>query len=145
MRKALLLLGLAAAWVGAGNGSGYVAAINDAAGIYTHMQRQLFETPVLKVNRGDQLQVLGEAERFYKVQSANGTSGWIEKQLVRKVSSKSINFREAIVEGYIETPNSVLIFGNDSSEPELLTLKRSFKESLSENIDHETASRLTDE
>lgn len=145
MRKALLFMVTAAACLSAGTGSNYVVALQDNVGIFKNHPRKLYESPVLIIDKTEQVRVIAENDKMYKVRTANGQEGWLEKNAVKKVSSKSISFADAFVDGYVETPNSVIIFDTDEPEPEMLHLKRSFKEHLSENIDHETASRLTEE
>jgi hypothetical protein len=143
MRKLILTLGVMAAVVNAGNGKNYVVAIEDNVGIYEHQTRKLFETPIFTVGKTDRLLVVGNEKGKIEVRSAAGKTGWVDKNRMRSASSRAFFFDDASVIGYFDNPTPVYIFDGTESDTDPLRLERSFRDCLSQNVDRETADRLT--
>ncbi len=142
MRKLLLMLCTVVMAVEAGNGIRFVAAETDGIGVYRNRTRQLFETPLFTVGTADRLLVVEAGDSAMKIRSASGATGWVERNRMRTVSSRSIVFGNTAVDGYIDTPDMLVI--TDGSEPAqgAIRLERSFRDNLAENLDRETALRL---
>lgn len=144
MRTLLLALGTLAAVVGAVSGERYVVTTQDNVGLYEHQTRKLFERPVVKVDKNDQLAVVAENKRHTQVRTRNGSTGWIENRLIQSKSARSFVFEDAQVQGYLDNPQSVYLLDATDPESEMLRLDRSFKDNLSENIDKETVNRIVE-
>ena len=77
------------------------------------------------------------------MRSADGAIGRVDKDHVRKAPSRSIIFENTHVTGYTDNPGMVVILDGDGLPDAMLQLDRSFREHLRENVDRETAERMT--
>jgi hypothetical protein len=122
-------------------GQSYVSAKKRDTGIYENEVRKLNEQALLRVGPDDRLTVLEESRNAYKV-DFNGQRGWVEKGAVVKVGkSKTFVFDNADVIGYLDNPTPVYIIDADDPNANPITLDRSFKDALRENVDRETVER----
>lgn len=120
----------------------YVQVKEGLVGVYKNQVRQVYEEALFKVGPDDRMLVLDTKGDSYKVQNAEGQSGWIEKRLVIQLGkSKSFTFESAEVIGYLDNPTPVYILDSDDPNAERIYLDRSFKEALRDNVDHETVAR----
>ncbi len=117
----------------------------DGVGIYKNDTRQLYEEPIMTVGTSDRLQILDSKKDMHKVKTADGTIGWVEKKAVGVLSgkSKTFVFDNAEVVGYLDNPTPVYIIDTDDPNADPISLDRSFKDALRENIDKETVERQT--
>jgi len=125
-------------------GKKYVQAKESIVGVYKNQVRQMYEEALFKVGPDDRLLVLDNKGDSYKVQSAEGQTGWVEKRLVIQLGkSKTFTFESAEVIGYLDNPTPVYILDSDDPNAERIYLDRSFKEAIRENVDQETIARQT--
>ncbi len=117
----------------------------DGVGVYKNETRQLYEEPMLTVGTSDRLQVIDSKRDMHKVKTSDGTIGWVEKKEVSMLSgkSKTFVFDNAEVVGYLDNPTPVYIIDTDDPNADPISLDRSFKDALRENIDKETVERQT--
>ncbi len=122
----------------------YVTPKKNGAGVYENEIRKLNEQPVVTVDTEDRLTVLKESRDKYYVE-AQGKKGWIDKAAVVAVGkSKTFVFDNADVIGYLDNPTPVYIIDADDPNANPITLDRSFKDALRENVDRETVERQVD-
>ncbi len=112
-------------------------------GLYANQTRGVMENAVVQVGVEDRLKVLSSGRNHYKVRTADGTTGWVEKRLVASAAGKSFMFDDAEVIGYLDNPTPVYIIDADSKDATPIKLDRSFAEALRENVDREAVDRQT--
>ncbi len=119
--------------------------VKDGVKVYKSDTRQLYEEPILTVGTSDRLQVLDSKKDMHKIKTSDGTIGWVEKKDVSVLSgkSKTFVFDNAEVVGYLDNPTPVYIIDTDDPNADPISLDRSFKDALRENIDKETIERQT--
>jgi hypothetical protein len=119
--------------------------VKEGVKVYKSDTRQLYEEPILTVNTHDRLQVLDSKRDMHKIKTSDGTIGWVEKKDVTVLSgkSKTFVFDNAEVVGYLDNPTPVYIIDTDDPNADPISLDRSFKDALRENIDKETIERQT--
>ena len=84
---------------------------------------------------------MSTAGDLYEVQNATGT-GWVDKKLMVIIGTKkSFSFDNAEVLGYIDNPTPIYIIDQDDPNSEKITLDRSFKDALRDNVDKMTLER----
>lgn len=116
----------------------------EETGLFKNETRQVYEEPITKVGPNDRLTILDTKARHYKVKTATGDEGWIEKRLVAATGkSKTFVFDNAEVIGYLDNPTPVYIIDTDDPNADPINLDRSFKDALRENVDKETIERQT--
>jgi hypothetical protein len=144
MRFGTLVLGVLLLVAGAAQAAKtqkYVSPKKEGVGVYENKVRKLYEQPILKVGSGDRLLVLDETRNAYEVE-VKGTKGWVDKsQVVATGKSKTFVFDNAEVVGYLDNPTPVYIIDADDPNANPITLDRSFKDALRENVDRETLER----
>ena len=142
LSRVVLICALAAASLWAADAKKYVQPKGNNVGVYKNNVRQVYEEPAFKVGTEDRLLILDTKGDHYKVQSVDGSSGWIEKRLVVSIGkSKTFVFDNAEVVGYLDNPTPVYILDSDDPNAERIYLDRSFKDALRENTDKETTER----
>ncbi|MGB7568848.1 MAG: SH3 domain-containing protein [Chitinivibrionales bacterium] len=120
----------------------FVQPTKDDVGVYKNDVRELYEKPLFTVGSNDRLSIISSSKQNYKVQTASGETGWVEKRLVVTVSkSKTFVFDDAEVIGYLDNPTPVYIIDADNPNADPIKLDRSFADALRENVDKETVER----
>ncbi|NLL11783.1 MAG: hypothetical protein GX267_00105 [Fibrobacter sp.] len=119
--------------------------VKEGVKVYKSDTRQLYEEAMLTVGTSDRLQVLDSKRDMHKIKTSDGTIGWVEKKDVSVLSgkSKTFVFDNAEVVGYLDNPTPVYIIDTDDPNADPISLDRSFKDALRENIDKETVERQT--
>lgn len=147
MRLSAVIVGLVLVVAGsafAEKGQKYVSPKKDNTGLYKSETRKLYEEPITKLTTESRLLVLEENRNTYKV-DLNGTTGYVDKNAVVAVGkSKTFVFDNADVIGYLDNPTPVYIIDADDPNANPITLDRSFKDALRENVDRETVERQVD-
>ncbi|MBD3240727.1 MAG: hypothetical protein GF331_09100 [Chitinivibrionales bacterium] len=147
MRLSVLIVGLVfilGSSAAAQRADKYVSPKKDGVGIYKNEVRKLYEEPISKVGTEARLLVVKEGRNAYQVEF-EGDKGWVDKQSVVAVGkSKTFVFDNADVIGYLDNPTPVYIIDADDPNANPITLDRSFKDALRENVDRETVERMTD-
>ncbi|MDG5816096.1 hypothetical protein QA601_13465 [Chitinispirillales bacterium ANBcel5] len=120
---------------------------SDGVGVYENEIREVYENPIFTVDRNDNLTVVETQARHYKVRTGGGQVGWVERNRVSAVSSdegrsRTFVFDNAEVVGYLDNPAPVYIMDTDDPGAEPISLDRSFKDALRQNIDRETLERI---
>lgn len=117
--------------------------VKEGVKVYKSDTRQLYEEAMLTVGTSDRLQVLDSKRDMHKIKTSDGTIGWVEKKDVSVLSgkSKTFVFDNAEVVGYLDNPTPVYIIDTDDPNADPISLDRSFKDALRENIDKETVER----
>jgi hypothetical protein len=135
-----MLMATTALW--AADTKKYVQPKENNVGVYKNQIREVYEQPVFKVGPDDRLLIVDSKGDHYKIQSAEGQTGWIEKRLVVTIGkSKTFVFDKAEVVGYLDNPTPVYILDSDDPNAERIYLDRSFKDALRDNVDKETVER----
>lgn len=112
------------------------------AGVYANQIRQLYEEALFRVTAADRLLVLEEKGDFYKVQSTEGEMGWIEKRLCINLGrSAKFTFKSIGIEGYPDNPTLINIGLPDDPGFEPISLDRSFRDAIRDNVDEECVRR----
>ena len=137
----IVLMASAALWAANTMGK-YVKPIQNNVGIYKSMKPETADQPLFKVSTEDRLVLIEARGDFLRVQNVDGVSGWVEKKLMVAIGgNKSFSFDKADVIGYIDNPTPVYIIDVDDPNAERITLDRSFKDALKDNVDKLTVER----
>jgi hypothetical protein len=155
-KLAVLVVVVAAASAFAQRGNQQMQPRRANTGIYANETREAFEQPVATVGPNDILTVIETRRRHYRVRTASGVEGFVESNAVsaaraasggggggRGGASTAFAFEAAEVIGYLDNPTPVFIIDVDGMDSDPITLDRSFREALKENVDRETVERLT--
>ncbi len=136
----IMLMATTALW--AADTKKYVQPKENNIGVYKNQIREVYEQPIFKVGPDDRLLIVDSKGDHYKIQNAEGQTGWIEKRLVVTIGkSKTFVFDKAEVVGYLDNPTPVYILDSDDPNAERIYLDRSFKDALRDNVDKETVER----
>jgi hypothetical protein len=120
----------------------YVTPTSDNVGVYKNEIREVYEKPIFTVGTKDRLLIVATGRNHYKIQNAEGETGWIEKRFVVTTGrSKTFVFDDAEVIGYLDNPTPVYIIDADNPNADPIKLDRSFADALRENVDRETVER----
>jgi hypothetical protein len=56
--------------------------------------------------------------------------------------NKTLKFEPSSVQGYMDNPDPVVVFGPSSNDDSAILLTRSFKDEMRQNVDKETVERI---
>ncbi len=120
-------------------GDQVVIPVRDNVNVY---ENQFTEKVIFTVHRNEPLKVSQNQRGRLLISDETGKSGWIEKSDAGEMSkNRTIQFENIEIAGYIDNPQPLYITVPGEQDDVPLTLNRSFKESLRENVDKETVSR----
>jgi hypothetical protein len=136
-------------------GSAFAQKVGDAVQpkkantqIYANEVREAYEQNIATVGQGEVLTVTEVKRNHFKVRTGSGVEGYVQKNEVSKASgsaaarNRAFAFEAAEVIGYLDNPTPVYIIDMDDPNADPITLDRSFKDALKENVDRETMERL---
>jgi len=120
------------------------------ARIFANEIREPYEQPVFTATDKDFLTILETKKNHFRVSTAGGITGWVEKNALKdpprdrggNSASARMVFEGADVIGYLDNPTPVYIIDMDDPNADPITLDRSFKDALKENVDRETMERV---
>ncbi len=118
----------------------FVKPIANNVGVYKDKTHESTDQPLFTIGTDDRLLIVETKGDVYKVQNATGT-GWVEKKLVTVLGAKTFSFENTDVLGYLDNPTPVYIIDVDDPNAEKITLDRSFKDALRDNVDKFTLER----
>ncbi len=121
----------------------FVQPTKDGIDLYKNETRGLNETAIKQVGTGDRLTVLDDSKGKFKVKTADGTTGWIDKSLCASANGKAFTFDDAQVMGYLDNPTPIYIIDADNKDATPIKLDRSFADAVKANVDRETVERTT--
>ncbi|MCL2218310.1 MAG: hypothetical protein FWB94_00265 [Chitinispirillia bacterium] len=116
--------------------------------IYANEVREAYESPIGSIGTNDVVTVLTVGRNHIKIRTNAGIEGFVEKRDLNKASAaaaknRAFAFEAAEVIGYLDNPTPVYIIDMDDPNADPISLDRSFKEALKENVDKETMERLS--
>lgn len=151
--KVLLIIGVAAVSVVAQKVGEQWQAKRPNTQIFANEIRETFESAIATVGPNDVLTVTAVSRNHVKVRTPGGDEGFVAKGDVSKAArsgggggggaSKAFAFEAMEVQGYLDNPTPVYIIDMDDPNADPITLDRSFRDALKENVDKETMSRLS--
>jgi len=145
MRSLMIIVAIAGIFCSIHARQSYVVAKEENTAVYRNRLRKLYEQAVFTINPDEQVRVLKRSGRHIRIENKNQQKGWVEdKRMLPVVVSKEIVYDPATVEGYLDTPDPTIIWGSDGPDDYQIRPDRSFRDALRENIDKETALRVTD-
>jgi len=114
--------------------------------IYANETREAYEQPVAALGQNEVVTITEIGRQHFKVRTRAGVEGFVEKRELNRASqaaiSQSIAFDAAEVIGYLDNPTPIYIIDMDDPNADPITLDRSFKDALKQNVDRETMERL---
>jgi hypothetical protein len=114
--------------------------------IFANEVREAFESAIMTIGTDDVVTITDVRSRHFRIRTANGTEGFVAKNDLNRASqaqrSRAFAFEAADVVGYLDNPTPVYIIDMDDPNADPITLDRSFREALKENVDRETMERL---
>jgi len=124
---------------------GWTAEITGEVGIYKNKKLKLNEQPVLKLSKGDQVEVLKTSGKKSFVKHYSGKKGWVESSKLRKAQKigggKKMTFSGENIMGDLGEIEGVFLFEDDNSVSKGLSMDRSFKEEMNAPEDKEQLER----
>ena len=138
---AVVLMASIALWA-AETGRKYVKPVQNNVGIYKDKTHGATDQPLFTVGTEDRLILIKTEGDYDRVENVDGVSGWVDKKLVVAMGVKNtFSFENTDVLGYIDNPTPVYIIDADDPNAEKITLDRSFKDALRDNVDKLTIER----
>ena len=138
-----VLLLAAAIWASPAR-TGYVTPTGNNVGVFRNCTHDAAETPLFKVNADTRLLLIATRDGYYEVRNADGAQGWVEKKYMTVLlAGQKITFdNNAEISGQIEDPSTCYVIDASSPDPIRISLDRSFKESLKENVGRAIINRM---
>ena len=144
MRSLMIMIAIAGMFCSISAKQSYVVAKEENTSVYQNRLRKLYEQAVFTINPDEQVRVLKRSGRHIRIENKDQRKGWVEDKLVLPVVvSKEITYDPAAVEGYLNNPEPTIIWGSDGPYDYEIKLDRSFRDALRENVDKQTALRVT--
>jgi hypothetical protein len=142
MKRVLVLVLMAVTALWAAEAKKYVKPTENNVGIYKEKTHGAADQPLFTVGAQDRLVLVKVEGDYDKVANVDGVTGWVDKRLMVSIGSKnSFSFENAEVLGYIDNPTPIYIIDQDDPNAEKITLDRSFKDALRDNVDKLTLER----
>jgi hypothetical protein len=147
LTKIALILALAA-------GSAFAQKVGDSmqarranTAVYANEIREAFESAIGSIGTSDIVTISEVRRNHFRIRTASGVEGFVEKKELNKASAaasknRAFAFEAAEVIGYLDNPTPVFILDMDDPNADPISLDRSFKDALKENVDKETMERL---
>jgi hypothetical protein len=145
--KVALILTLAAGWAFAQRVGDAMQARRANTQVYANEIREAYEQPVGSIGTNDVVTITEVRRNHFKVRTGGGVEGFVEKRDLNRASAaanrnRAFAFEAAEVIGYLDNPTPIYIIDMDDPNADPISLDRSFREALKENIDKETMSRI---
>ena len=146
--KIALILALAAGFAFAQRVGDAMQARRANTQIYANEVREAYEQPLGTIGTNDLVTITEVRKNHFKVRTGGGVEGFVEKRDVNKASAaaaknRAFAFEAAEVIGYLDNPTPIYIIDMDDPNADPISLERSFKEALKENVDKETMERIS--
>jgi len=133
-----------------GGGNQQMKPRRDNTQIFANEIREAFEQPIGSIGTNDIVTVLDTRRNHIRVRTMAGVEGWIQKNDLTALTAsdrqaaagRSFAFEAAEVIGYLDNPTPVYIIDLDDPNADPITLDRSFRDALRQNVDRETLERL---
>ncbi|MCL2182181.1 MAG: hypothetical protein FWB85_01760 [Chitinispirillia bacterium] len=147
MLKLALVLALAAGSAFAQKAGDAMQAKKANTSVYANEVREAYESPVGSIGPSDVVSVTEVKRNHLKIRTSSGIEGFVERKDLSKASNaaaknRAFAFEAAEVVGYLDNPTPIYIIDMDDPNADPISLDRSFKEALKENVDKETMDRL---
>ncbi len=111
-------------------------------GIYKDKTHGATDQPLYTVGTEDRLVLVKTEGDYDRVANVDGVTGWVDKKFLVAMGVKNtFSFENTDVLGYIDNPTPVYILDADDPNAEKITLDRSFKDALRDNVDKLTIER----
>ena len=114
-------------------------------GIYKNKTHDASEQPLYRVGTEDRPFLVDQQGNMYRVSNVDGVEGWVEKKfmVLLGLPQKKLSFENADVIGYLDNPTPVYIIDIDDPNAERISLDRSFKDALKDNVDKPTLEQIS--
>jgi len=115
---------------------------SDNVSVYPNKVRGMNESAVATVGKDDRLRVIETSGNHYKVETPDGTRGWLESRLVSRTEETVQTFENMEISGYGDNPTPIIIQDADMGASAPIDIDRSFKSALLQNTDKDMVSRV---
>jgi len=137
----LVLIACTALWA-ADAAKKFVKPVQNNVGIYKEKTHDAAEQPLFTAGTQDRLVLVKSEGDYLRVENVDGVSGWVDKKLMAAMGAKtSFSFENTDVLEYLDNPTPVYIIDAEDPNAEKITLDRSFKDALRDNVDKFTIER----
>ncbi len=120
----------------------YAMPNSNNTAVYPNKVRGMNEEAVASVGKDDRLRVIETSGSHYKVETPDGTRGWLEGRLVTKTEETVQTFENMEISGYGDNPTPIIIQDADMGASAPIEIDRSFKSALLQNTDKDMVSRV---
>jgi len=138
-----VLLGMSALLVVSAFGQDFYALSNsENLAIYENRVREINESAIAVVSTTENLLVTETDNGYYKVETEDGTIGWVESDKVTKTEKSVETFANAQVTGYQGEGTTTFIDDPEAQHSAPIAINRSFKDALLQNANKDEVIRI---